>query len=127
MIRPLRDPLLYAVPLLAIAYYVPILRWLSWLGDEGVLLHGAVRVLDGQTLYRDFFEILPPGAFLIPAAWLKVFGAGFVSARVFSSLVIATIAALLYTAARLTSGSLTRPDDLRCSTQPGTACGGTAM
>jgi hypothetical protein len=104
LIRPLRDPLLYAVPLLAIAYYVPILGWLSWLGDEGVLLHGAVRVLDGQTLYRDFFEILPPGAFLIPAAWLKVFGAGFVSARVFSSLVIATIVALLYTAARLSSG-----------------------
>lgn len=104
MIRPLRDPLLYAVPLLAIAYYAPILRWLSWLGDEGVLLHGAVRVLDGQTLYRDVFEILPPGAFLIPAAWLKVFGAGFVSARVFSSLVIVTIVALLYTAARLSSG-----------------------
>jgi len=64
--RALRDPLLCAVPLFAMLYYLPILRWLLWLGDEGVVLNGAVRILDGQVLYRDFFEILPPGAFLIP-------------------------------------------------------------
>ena len=105
MIRPLRDPFLYAVPLFAILYYVPILRWVLWLGDEGVVLHGAVRVLDGQALYRDFFEILPPGAFLIPAAWMSVAGSDFLAARVFSAAVIAAVAALLYLSARLASGS----------------------
>lgn len=105
MTRPLRDPLLYAVPLFAIAYSAPILRWLSWLGDEGVLLHAAVRIVDGQAPYRDFFEFLPPGAFLIPAAWMKVFGGGFLAARVLALGVVATIGALLYTGARLTSGN----------------------
>ena len=105
MIRALRDPLLCAVPLFAILYYLPILRWLLWLGDEGVVLNGAVRILDGRVLYRDFFEILPPGAFLIPAAWMTVFGSDFLSARTFSAAVIAAIATLLYLAARLASGN----------------------
>jgi len=95
------------VPLFAILYYVPILRWVLWLGDEGVVLHGAVRVLDGQALYRDFFEILPPGAFLIPAAWMRLFGSDFLAARAFSAAVIAATAALLYVSARRASGSRT--------------------
>ena len=105
MIRPLRDPFFYAVPLFAVLYYVPILRWVLWLGDEGVVLHGATRVLDGQALYRDFFEILPPGAFFIPAAWMSVVGSDFLAARVFSAAVIAAVAALLYLSSRLASGS----------------------
>lgn len=102
--RSLRDPFLCAVPLFAILYYVPILRWVLWLGDEGVVLHGAVRVLDGQALYRDFFEILPPGAFLIPAGWMRLFGSDFLAARALSAAVIAAVAALLYVSARQASG-----------------------
>ncbi len=100
-----RDPLLPAVALLALAVSAPISRYLTWLGDEGVVLHGAVRILGGETLYRDFFEVLGPGGFLIVAAWMKLVGVGFGSVRVLAICVIAAIAALLYAAARLSSGN----------------------
>ena len=82
----------------------PIFRWLSWLGDEGFLLHGAVRMLHGQRLYVDFFEFLPPGGFLIVELWMKIFGEGFAAARVLAIGVVALISALLYAAARVASG-----------------------
>lgn len=99
----LHDPLLYGVSLIAVAVCAPLFRYVVWLGDEGVLLHAAARILGGEVLYRDFFEVLPPGSFLIITAWMKLFGAGFASVRVLAVGVIAAIAALLYAAARLSS------------------------
>src|SRR5256886_9542488 len=99
----LGDPLPYAVALIASAVCAPVFRYVLWLGDEGVLLHGAARILGGEVLYRDFFEVLPPGSFLIITAWMKLFGAGFASVRVLAVGVIAVIAALLYATARLSS------------------------
>lgn len=101
----LRDPLLYGVALIAVAVCAPFFRYVQWLGDEGVFLHGAARILGGETLYRDFFEFLPPGSFLAVAAWMKLVGVGFASVRVLAIGVIAAIAALLYAAARLASGN----------------------
>src|SRR5688572_2883124 len=66
--------------------------------DEGVLLHGASRMLRGEVLYTDFFEFLPPGGFVISAAWLSVFGQTMMSARMLSILVIVGIAAFTYVA-----------------------------
>lgn len=101
----LRDPLLYGVALIAIVVCAPFFRYVQWLGDEGVFLHGAARILGGEALYRDFFEFLPPGSFLAVAGWMKLFGAGFASVRVLAIGVIAAIAALLYAAARLASAN----------------------
>jgi hypothetical protein len=100
----LRDPLLYGVALSAALDCAPFFRYLEWLGDEGVLLHGAVRILGGEGLYRDFFEFLPPGGFLIVASWMKLFGVGFASVRVLAVGIVAAIAALVYATARLASG-----------------------
>jgi len=50
-----------------IALCLPYLRTFYSLDDEGVLLYGADRMLQGKTLYRDFFEFLPPGGFVITA------------------------------------------------------------
>ncbi len=101
----LRDPLLYGVVLIGLAACAPFFRYVGSLGDEGVLLHGAVRILHGEALYRDFFGILPPGGYLIVTGWMKLFGVGFASARALAVGVIAGIAALIYAAARLSSGS----------------------
>lgn len=101
----LRDPLLYGVVLIGIAACAPFFRYVSSLGDEGVLLHGAVRILRGEKLYQDFFGILPPGGYLIITAWMKLFGLEFASARALAIGVIAAIAALVYLAARLASDS----------------------
>src|SRR5437899_2738212 len=105
----LGDPLLYAVALIASAVCAPVFRYVLWLGDEGVLLHGAARILGGEVLYRDFFEVLPPGSFLIITAWMKLFGAAFASVRVLAVGVIAVIAALLYATARLSSDNRPLP------------------
>ena len=101
----LRDPLLYGVALITVAVCAIFFRYLQWLGDEGVFLHAGVRILGGEALYRDFFEFLPPGSFLIVTSWMKLFGVGFVSVRVLAVCVIAAIAALLYAAVRLSSGN----------------------
>jgi hypothetical protein len=61
--------------------------------DEGIVLHGAWSILNGRTLYTDFFEYVAPGSFyLIAAAW-KLFGAHYWVAK---SLGIAAIAAAIF-------------------------------
>src|SRR5690349_6006428 len=102
-----RDPLLYGVFLVALAAHAPFLRYIVSLGDEGILLHGAVRILDGELLYRDFFAYLPPGGYWVVATWMKLFGPGFPSIRVLALLLLATIAALTYAVTR--RSSRTRP------------------
>jgi len=72
-------------------------------GDEGVLLHGAERILRGDRLYLDFFELLPPGGFLITAAWFDIAGTSIGSARVLAILTIAGIACFTYLACRQAS------------------------
>jgi hypothetical protein len=37
-------------------------------------LHNATRMLDGQMIYRDFFQIIPPGTELVYLALFRVFG-----------------------------------------------------
>jgi hypothetical protein len=101
--RLLNDPLLYTVAAATVAACLPYFRYVLWLGDEGVFLHAAQRMLRGEVIYRDFFEFLPPGSFLLVASWMKVFGATFASARVLAISVIVSIAVLLYVSVRLTS------------------------
>ena len=61
--------------------------------DEGVILNGAWNILNGRTLYTDFFEIVAPGSFyLIFAAW-KLFGADFWIAKSIAIVAIAGAAA----------------------------------
>jgi hypothetical protein len=69
-----------------------------------VVLHGAERILRGEALYEEFFEFLPPGGFLVVAAWMQLLGEGFASVRALAVGVIAVIGALTYAAARLASG-----------------------
>jgi len=84
----------------------PFLRTIKWLGDEGVLLQGADRILRGERLYIDFFEFLPPGGFLLTAGWLAATEVSFVAARLLAILVIGAIACLTYLACTRASGSL---------------------
>jgi len=99
-----RDPWFWAVVVFSVAYFLPVFRLLGSLSDEGVIVHGAIRILDGQVPYRDFFEFLGPGSFFALAAWLKVFGATFDAVRLLLIATLALIAALTYVAARMVSG-----------------------
>ena len=88
---------LATVAILAVILCLPFSRTVSW-ADEGVLLHGAERLLHGDKLYTDFFEFLPPGGFLITAGWFTIFGTSIISARLLQILTITAIASLTYLA-----------------------------
>jgi 4-amino-4-deoxy-L-arabinose transferase-like glycosyltransferase len=50
-------------------------------GDEGILLQGAQRILQGQVLYRDFFSLVTPGSYYWTAMLFKAFGSSILVAR----------------------------------------------
>ncbi len=75
---------------------LPFLRGIFWLADEGVLLQGAERLLRGERLYRDFFEFLPPGGFLLAAGWFGLTNVSLFSARVLATFTFIGIACVLY-------------------------------
>src|SRR4051812_13954761 len=74
----------WALPLVvltSVALCLPFLLVVFSLGDEGVLLHGAARMLKGDRLYADFFEFLPPGGFVLTELWLRVAGPSMLAVR----------------------------------------------
>ncbi len=83
----------WLAPLLALAVAAlccaPFLYQISWLGDEGIWLDGADRLLHGERLYADFFELNPPVGFWLTAFWFRLFGPSVVTAH---SLALATLA-----------------------------------
>ena len=87
--------------LCTVAVCAPFFRYVEWLGDEGVVLNAAEKILRGERLYGDFFEFLPPGSFLIGTAWMQLIGSSLASIRVLAIGVIVAIAALTYVATRL--------------------------
>src|SRR5262249_9670255 len=93
------------VALIAALLCVPFFHIIYWLSDEGVLLNGAERLLRGNTLYVDFFEFLPPGGFVLTAAWFKIAGISVGSARSLAILTIVGIACFTYLACRQASKS----------------------
>jgi hypothetical protein len=91
------------VGLVAAMLCLPFFRAIFGLGDEGVLLHGAERIVRGARLYIDFFEFLPPAGFLITAAWFGAAGTSIGSARILTILTIVGIACFTYLACRQAS------------------------
>jgi 4-amino-4-deoxy-L-arabinose transferase-like glycosyltransferase len=49
--------------------------------DEGIILQGAQRIVQGQVLYRDFFSFFTPGSYYLLALLFKVFGSSMLVAR----------------------------------------------
>jgi len=92
-----------AVGLVTAALCVPLIRYVWFLGDEGVLLHGAERMLRGEKIYIDFFEFLPPGGFMIMEGWFGIAGMSLLSARVLAILTIVGISCFAYLACRQAS------------------------
>jgi len=68
--------------------------------DESYFLYEAKRILDGEVLYRDVFEIYTPVSLWMVAAAYKVFGANITVVRWFAAMVWASIAVLLFATCR---------------------------
>lgn len=104
-----RDPVLWAVALAALLTCAPFMDYVPWLGDEGVLLHGADRILSGERLYADVFGFLPPGGYLLFAGWFGVAGTSLTSAKVLSIAVIGVISVAIYLAGKAGGGGALLP------------------
>jgi len=64
--------------------------------DEATSLYGAVRVMDGELPYRDFWMVYPPGIFYTLAGLFSLFGVSVMVERIFYVVVHLLIALQLY-------------------------------
>jgi hypothetical protein len=93
-------PAALALAVAALVYIVlGVNRGLS-IYDEAIPVMAAVRILDGDRPYRDFWTIYPPGQFVVLAALFKVFGASLIVARLASVAAIFATSLLMCAMAR---------------------------
>lgn len=85
---------------LSLLYLLIFRRHTSIDADEGIILQGAQRILDGQVLYRDFFSFFTPGSYYLTALILRVFGDTFLAARTAVAIIGAAFAPITYLLAR---------------------------
>jgi hypothetical protein len=72
--------------------------------DESHLLYGAKRILDGEVIYKDFFEILTPLAYYLFAGIFRVAGTTLLAARIAMACIEAIGCGLLFHLTRRVSG-----------------------
>ena len=68
--------------LLSFLYFFLGSRVEIYLYDEGLLVYGATRILDGDIPYRDFRAIYAPGQFYLLASAFKIFGTSIMVGRI---------------------------------------------
>jgi len=73
--------------------------------DEGIVLYGSQRLLEGQVLYRDFFEFITPGAMYFFAGVFALTGPSLLAARMATAVVNGLAASLLFGLARRVAGA----------------------
>lgn len=93
----------FAIGIVTALACAPFFRTIYDFGDEGTFLRAAELMLHGKRLYADFFEFIPPGSYLLTAAWFDVAGISMESARTLAVLTIVGIACFTFLACRLAS------------------------
>jgi hypothetical protein len=99
-------PLLQSALMLALAFaaLLPAIGNALNFYDEGLIVFGAERVLNGQIPYRDFWTMYGPGQLYVLAGLFRLFGASIMVERVFDLMVRAGLALAFYwLTARLSS------------------------
>jgi 4-amino-4-deoxy-L-arabinose transferase-like glycosyltransferase len=82
-------------------FYLCIFRRYSGVDpDEGIILQGAQRILEGQVLYRDFFSFFTPGSYYFVALLFRLFGDSYLVAHTALALLGAAFAPITYLLAR---------------------------
>ncbi len=67
--------------LFSCVYLRAFYNYTNLFSDEGIVLQGAQRILQGQVLYRDFFSLVTPGSYYWMALLFRVFGNSILVAR----------------------------------------------
>ncbi len=98
-----------AVVLFCVSFlYLCIFRRATWVDlDEGILLQGAQRILDGQVLYRDFFSFFTPGSYYLLALIFRVFGDSYLVAHTWIAVIGAAFSPITYLLSRRACGRQT--------------------
>ena len=78
---PLERWIAFGVFTISLFYLCLFRRYTSLDPDEGIILQGAQRIVQGQVLYRDFFSYFTPGSYYLLALLFKVFGSSMLVAR----------------------------------------------
>jgi hypothetical protein len=94
-----------AVLAMSLLICLPFVHFVSWLGDEGVMLNAAQRMLRGEALYRDFFEFQFPLGFWLTAGWMRLCGQSLVAVRILAIITIVLSALFAYRMTRSLSQS----------------------
>jgi hypothetical protein len=70
-----------SVFVISCAYLLLFRRYSTMDPDEGIVLQGAERILQGEVVYRDFFSFITPGSYYFLAFLFKIFGSSIVVGR----------------------------------------------
>ena len=90
----------FAVFLISLLYLCMFRRY-TWIDpDEGIILQGAQRILDGQLPYRDFFSFVTPGSYYFLAFFFRVFGNSIIVAHTVLAFMGACCTPITYLLAR---------------------------
>ena len=92
----IQSALPWAVVLLIAILYLQVMYTRIELGDEGVVCMGALRVMQGEVPYRDFFEFITPLTFYALSFFYRILGPTFETGRVFALLVALGLVLLYY-------------------------------
>jgi Dolichyl-phosphate-mannose-protein mannosyltransferase len=97
-----RSELYIALAIFSLSFlYLCILRRATWIDlDEGIILQGAQRILDGQVLYRDFFSFFTPGSYYLLALEFRIFGDSYLVAHTTLAFIGAVFSPITYLLAR---------------------------
>jgi hypothetical protein len=91
---------------LALLIFAATVLYLTWLprnlnaADESIHLYEAKRILAGEVLYRDVFEMITPGFMYLMALLFRLFGTDFATARIAQAVLHGLAALGLYYACR---------------------------
>jgi tetratricopeptide (TPR) repeat protein len=86
--------------LVGLVYYLSYYKYLPLTGDEGHLVNGALRVLDGQLPLKDFYQAYTPGRYWLLAFLFRIFGPSLSLERLLWVIVHAVANVLMYLAAK---------------------------
>ncbi len=88
----------------AFVYFLPGIHQSVNIYDEGIVVYSAVRVMEGQLPYRDFWSIYSPAQFYVLAAAFKLFGTTIQTERLLDTALRALVPVFAYlVATRLTN------------------------
>ena len=89
--------LIFTLSLLA---FIPNLQLPLNVYDEGLVIYGALRTLNGEMPYRDFWTIYAPGQFYTLAGVFQLFGASIIVERFWDALMRAGLSTMMFGVAR---------------------------